>query len=385
MNNNISKGSNIKNIKIGILTFHFSDNFGASLQLFAHYSFLKQSGYNVEVINYLPKRMLDIVNQSYNLQGFNIKSIFKNVLSRKYNSVHLKKHRCFLRANFDFSKPVYTHEELIELSEKYDLIVVGSDQVWNPLITQEYFESYLMKDFKCKKMSYAASFGKEIDEKYIPIVVSELESYDDISVREKGNCDQINQHLISKKASTVMDPVFLISKDNWSQFALKCGRIKNDYIVIYMLDNNEDMLETAHLYAKEKGFDIYTIETRNFRLYKRKYKFKRLHDLSPQEFVWIIKNSKAVFTNSFHATAFSLIFNKIYFSFSHSSLNLRISNILSLYNMSNLQLDRSVDNVDILDRIADEEISQYNRVNDDINNAIKKSKDFLLKGVIGNE
>lgn len=382
MNRNLLKENNKK---IGILTFHFSDNFGASLQLYAHYSFLEQSGYNVEIINYLPKRMVDIVNQSYKKNILSPKRMLKIKLEQKLNAIHLVKYRIFIRDTFRLSKPIHTQEELIELSEQYDLIIVGSDQVWNPLITKEYFENYLLKDFKCNKMSYAASFGKEIDEKFIDTVISELETYSMISVREKGSCDQVNQYLTSKKASTVLDPVFLISKDSWNQFAVKCSKIENDYIVIYMLDNNEDMLETAYLYALEKGFDIYTIETRNFRLYKRKYNFKKLHDLGPQEFVWVIKNSKAVFTNSFHATAFSLIFNKIYFSFTHSSLNLRISNILSLYHMSNLQLNGLVDNVEELDKIANAERLQYNKVNVDLNNAIHESKNFLLKGVNRNE
>jgi len=261
------------------------------------------------------------------------------------------------------------------------LIIVGSDQVWNSNITKQYLKDYLLEGIKCRKIAYAASLGSnDINEETKYLFKKLLSEFDFISLREedsvsylKSICGDNNNYF------TCIDPVFLLNKNQWLDFTTKSkyDLQDNDYILIYMLEYNSNLIESAKILSKKYNMPIYSIEIPFVRIKKELINIRKLHDIGPIDFVKLFKNAKYILTNSFHGIAFSLIFNKKFASFAHSTLNLRIENLLKLYGLKDNQIINK-NNIDIEDVFINCEKAYKNLI---IYDEIKKSEEYIINSI----
>lgn len=322
-------------MKIGILTFINTTNYGASLQAYALQETLKKKGYEVEVIQYNNKHIRD--KETNKINGFNLKELIKKILIGKKIEDKIKKFKEFESRNIKFSEEF---TKLLDIEKKYDKIIVGSDQVWNLSLTDNDWNYFLefVNDNK-KKIAYAPSFGNvEFDEKYIEKAKKLLSDFSALSIRENKGAAFI-ENKFGLKCKTVIDPTLLLSSSEWDKKISYCPPIK-DYILVYFPNNKKKVFEFAKKLSKKEKLPIVYLSISP----KKVFGVKTIYDASPEEFIGWIKNATYVITGSFHGTVFSLNYNKNFF-FENTGNGSRIDNIVELTNTKS----RNIDNLDFKD------------------------------------
>ena len=302
-------------MKIGILTFHNADNYGAVLQCYALQEVLKKKFPNddVSVIDYKNKIIKIRRKLTYNvIQFFFIKTLIK----KKYLFQNFRQR--FL--NLDTTP--YSN---------YDIIFYGSDQIWNFELTGLDL-TYLGKGFSGIKIAYAASDGGElIDSK--AEVKALLLKFDRIFCREKTLAKKITALTARHDIKTVCDPVFLFSKADWLKIADMPN--KKNYILAYKVSENQHFdreVEKASQYLGKPVIQIvYQKSIRKFFYQKQNI----VTGVAVEQFLGYVAYADLVITTSFHATAFSLIFGRPFYVLKIKRGSERITDLLSAVGCAN--------------------------------------------------
>lgn len=332
-------------MKAGILTFHDAHNYGAVLQAFALKKHIQKLGYEVKIINYHHETIPD---------GF----------PREGNERRWDKFNVFIKDLIDNEEKVYTKEEDLEKLD-IDFWICGSDQIWNTEITRGFNKGFFL-DFETngKKISYAVSMGiPNLPEEQEEQFKASLEQIDEISVREES-LKQYVEKFIDKKVETTVDPTLLLDESDYNDLLLDNNY--GEYILIYALGPDERLTAIANRIASKKGVKIIELNDKR----KENYFCEQVSEAGPQEFLTLIKNAKAIVTNSFHGTIFSIIFKKEFYTITRLNRNSRMETILGIVDMK----DRLIDKIEDLDKIKEQDFEEaYIR----LNNEKQKSKDFL--------
>ena len=349
--------------KIGIATFCKANNYGAVLQAYGLSQFLKKEN-EVEFldIKFNPK-VENNQNEAIKKIGISQKIIGK-MKKRKFEK--------FRKENLIISNEIiHGDKDSNKVQDKYDYYIVGSDQVWNTDITNK-TRAFFLDFVKNKpKIAYAASYGKDnLNETEKKWSAKYLNSFNAISVREKQSAMYLKQQL-NLNVNVVCDPVFLLDKDEWIKN--NGVKVKNkSYILIYYMENNQTLEKIISNIKKMYDYPIIAIKGG---IQKTKGVI-HVDGLGPKEFLNIIYNAKIVITNSFHALAFSIIFNKDVIALEHSKWNLRIANLLELTE-NNEKIIKLKDNVNI--DLLNEKIINGENAYKTLIPLIKESREFLKK------
>jgi len=291
-------------MKIAIFTFVGSRNFGSRLQAFALWRIMSNQGNKVDQIRVINRNALDRIQSG--CAAFwrgKIPSLF---------------HRDVRRAKRDFAAAASTRidydvadvasdgfpdsivpvgrGELKKLERVYDAFVCGSDQVWSPLVLplKKYF--YLTFAKRKPKTAYAASFGVSELPRFNRRQFRYISRLDRISVREETGRAIIKREL-GRDVPVAVDPVFLLPRETWGEIvgAPPAG----EYAFLFFLNRNDGVVSRVEEAMRERGVPVVTMEG----------------ERAPEEFVRRISGAKYVFTDSFHALAFSLIFRRDFYCF----------------------------------------------------------------------
>lgn len=344
-------------MKIGIVTYVKCDNYGAELQAFALQWKLNSLGYDAEVIN-LEKRNIDMkrnpdvilgaIKQRFKQEGvFAIVSIVRKFLETKkritdedkYKVINENKHKLFenfFENKVRHSEKYYSLDEISNATDlKYDVYIAGSDQIWNYIHTDRLDVYFLMfaNKFKAKKISYAASVSiYDIPKKWRAAYKTYFENIDVLSVRELHGAELVSKYS-NKKAEVVLDPTFLLTKEDWvREVANDCG-IEGDYLLIYTLSGSPHIRKMAHDIARRLNLKVVNI--------KSGYSDEpddgtiNVYEIGPAEWVGLWSKAKYVVTDSFHGTAFSINFNIPFTTLvnPNSMMNSRVLSILKIMNL----------------------------------------------------
>lgn len=360
-------------MQIKTITCHDVYNHGASLQAYALQTYLESLGHSVEIINYKP----DYLSGHYQLGSVDNPIYEKPVIKQLYLLAKfpgrlrsLKRKRAF----DDFTKqylkltPKRYHscDELKKNPPQADVYIAGSDQIWNTLFPNGRDAAFYL-DFAPKtslRMSYAASFATEdVVEEYKPFVRNMLQNLDVISIREQCSLPLLAS-LGREDGVAVCDPVFLLSKDHWNEVVSHTHK-ENHYLLVYDTENSAKIQEIAEKIAKEENLKIYNVSG-----FCMGYVDKDLWASSPMDFVQLIRDADYVVSNSFHATAFSLIFERDFCVVNRSEgINERMKSLLNDYQLGNrLAIDYSRTLLDPID---------YKDVKKSIQQKIDFSEKFL--------
>ena len=344
--------------KIASITFHWAANYGAVLQAFALQKFLKNKGFDTEIIDYIPFRTW-VISCLMSIKKRNF-SFFKK----------LCKFRKFKNENLIVSKKKYfNNKSLFKVQNNYSAIICGSDQIWNKSFTTRaegkptlsYFLNFAGKN--TKRISYATSFGTtELEPKTTNLFKCELEKFSAISVRE-NTAKQILSN-IGIKSEVVVDPTLLLEEKDYS-FLLKNKNYNSEFDVLtYIIHSNQTKANEINNYVAQKyNASNYIIK-----------------DCDIYEWLARIKNSKIVVTNSFHGTVFSLIFHKPFIAVAvpRSGMNDRLTTLLSSVGLSERFLDDF--NKERIDELIAKDIN-WQEVDKKINNLRGLSEEFLLEAL----
>ena len=321
--------------KVATVTFHRSDNFGSVLQAYALGEKLVQMGYDQYIIDY---RKAEVANMYKILKKptnkFLVITDIYNLLYYRKLKKRQKRFEKFRNDFFRLSNVYNSKEELVKAPPAADVYICGSDQIWNTSIL-DFDDTYLLDFVKNgRKTAYAASgIKKTHTDEAIKTVSEAISSFDGVTVRETYTAKRLGIDY----SNVVLDPVLLLTDNDWDK---ACADIKVDkkYMLCYFAGNVS--FEFEHFtkkYAEEKGLHRILLmpEWRNI-----KRSGKKSYDAGPREFLALIKNADIVCTDSFHGTAFSILFNKPFIVGQHNSFSdERIGTILSFLNLSDMEID----------------------------------------------
>lgn len=305
--------------KIGILTFHFADNYGAVLQCYALRRVINSmADCRAEVINYIPN-------------SFQYKKTWENEYEE--NLFHKKRDdfQRFLSVHCGIEKPVI---HFMSEDEPYDYYVVGSDQVWNTSM-EEYFLPEIVDKAKC--IAYAASIGlqedasglnKDILKKYIP-------KFQYVSVREYMNAALIEK-ICGRKCACLLDPVLLLDSADYEGLMAEKKLRKEKFIFFFWLMHDRECMRGVELVnniSRLLGMPI--VHSFNS---APEYMFCNdggcMQFESIENFLWYIKNAEYVVTNSYHATLFAIQFRIPFYTFIVQIMRSRIDTLCERFSIN---------------------------------------------------
>lgn len=388
------------NIKIGILSLYFNNyNIGGLLQSYATVNIINSFGYCAEQICYdfsvsneesikyqleRRKRLLYTLGIKIALSKFEsiCSHLFKRKNDLKFNLILEKQNSIFKEfENFiPHSKEVYTINDIDYVNDIYDEFVVGSDQVWNPGLLAHDAMYLRFADSTKRKITYAVSMGKSSLISYESNIFAEkISNFKEIAVREKSLKNLI-EHSFDKKCITVLDPTLLLDYSQWKKIENPSIVPGEKYVFCYFLGNCGWQRALVQKFADEYNYLIIDIPyiMGKRRKSDRILKGEKKYDVGPREFISLVKNAEYVFTDSFHAVAFSVNFKTNFYVFDrdglsgNKSINSRITDFLDMLSLSNRRIISKKSKmkpipIDYLKAISILEIE------------IKKSKEWLKK------
>ena len=348
------------NCKIGILTFHKSINYGSVLQAYALQNLLLKEGYKVEIIDYEPKNYANmyipfkkpttIWNILHNLNRVPVGKIIKeqNEEFKKFRDTYIN-----LSREYNFES-YYS-----DIFSQFDCVICGSDQVWN-ITLDDCDDIFFLPCVKhIKKIAYAVSvndakFNSCIRDIDLKNCISE---FNYISCREKSGATKISNFIAKEDVAVTIDPTLLHSA---REYDVICSKriINQNYIFLYDMWSNSDALYAAKVISSLFNLPVYT------------------------DFLIYIKYADFVITDSFHGTAFSLIFEKQFVCINEKQNSGKLKNDERITNiLSELNIEERYLRVDNIHSVKDLDNINYDIVTEKRNKLAKKSIDWLLKAI----
>lgn len=357
-------------MKIGIITFHAAFNYGSMLQAWALQSYLQDLGHQVEIVNYRSSNQKKIYYKPFKWNNiYSLRSSLKRLLlyPSSIEPLNKKWHLFddFLHQELHLSKEYHSIEELKEASFDYDLLICGSDQIWNtnaPDADEAYFGNFVGK--KTKKISYAASFGQYPGRINTDYVKQHLINFNTISVREIQSKELLLNYGLAADVKVVCDPTFLLDACQYVKLLGNERIIKDPYIFFYTpVGLPIKYLAIAEQLAEQTGLPVIT-ERAYYPKDIKPFKHIKNHiETGPREFLNLIYNAEYVIGGSFHLQVFSILLKKKFFcingdkdSRTNNLLNILglTERIISLHKAVNFKTIDSINNWDQTDILLDE-------------------------------
>lgn len=371
-------------MKIGIITWFSGTNYGTHLQAVALYKYLHMVGHDVQIVNFEVEVDTKISKKTFwQKMCFQPEKYMTKYAFWKYHKDIKKKNqslRELINRECLLTDRVESKEDYIRICNQFDLLVCGSDQIWNPNWYHEYYYADYSK-VKVRKISYAPSIGVNV----IPDALKEtikrsLASFEAISIREERGAE-ILAPIAPVKPQVVVDPTLLLDASEWLKLAANVKLKKEKpYVLSMFLTDDCAHWHASRKFAKEKGLQHVIIPYCGFSYVQRGH---ICTSVSAEELINLIKNAKYVLTDSFHITVFSLIFNRQFVTFQRfrenafTSTNARVKNLLKMAGIQERLIAHRSKKVPKLGKI------DYEKVNLKLRRAIEQSKLFIQEAIDG--
>ena len=299
-------------MKVGILTFPNSVSYGACLQMIALQDTVRRLGHEVEIINYHNPYMKA---EKHVGKGENP---IKRALRRRVRLLlHRRLYRRFRRferqhAAYHPTRAFTDKGRLTAIGGRYDAVICGSDQVWNPHITNA--DSSYFLDFcgdGTKRVAYAPSFGvvtfpDGFEEKMAP----ELKKFHALSARELPGKELV-ERLTGRDTTIVTDPTWLVDAADWAAMEQPHPAATGDYVLYFVVNQSKELLAQCKAFAKQHGLKVVVVGGNPVTAAKNKDPMLAYAlDVGPEQWLYLVHHAKHIFTNSFHGTAFSVLFER---------------------------------------------------------------------------
>jgi len=372
-------------MKVGILTFHDTANYGAALQAYATQKAIEHFGYHVEIINYTNGARSENYSAKRkivsNIEKKNWKGAVKNLLGSLLIIRRNRNFGNFYKNNLNLSSTHYISKEEIDVNPpKYDIYVVGSDQVWNfsnngadPSYALEFVHD------KSRTMSYASSFGLiEFPEKLKAKFSDNLSSISCVSVRESAGA-RLYEEITDKTAKVVLDPVFLIDQEQWLRDLSVVRRAPDSRILLYMNEKKQlrDFYDSCDVDFSGNTFVQMSSDISLGDLLSPSIRFRST--AGPKAFVENLVNSQMVLTTSFHGIVLSILFEVPFIAFlsGNPGRDSRILDLLERFDLADRIFDSGTINSVYREEIDYVEVSRKLSLHKD--ESVKFLRDSLKK------
>lgn len=366
--------------KIGIITIQKCDNFGADLQAYALGAKLRSMGYDAENIDYLfykhpqhsksgamekPVLPISLVNKIKET----LFPILKTIKGKRNPGEVRERHQRFddwFRQNVKVGHEYRSVKSLYDDPPKYDVYMVGSDQVWNPRLysnIKPYFLDFAPAGAKC--VSYASSFGvSELPGGVFYRYKQWLKRFAYIGLREKKGEEIVKAMALGVEVKHVVDPTLLLTAEEWGRVAnRKAETPMGGYVLLYDLIASEETVALARKLAAVRGWEVVRVGGGSY---------------GPGEFLGLFAKASAVVTNSFHGTVFSILNRKPFYTVIPRTMT-NASRIESL--VDSVGLKSRMLRYDAIDGINDFETIDWAEVGARLEALRKESVDFLVRSI----
>lgn len=304
-------------MKIAILTFHRAYNCGAMLQAWTLRTVLERMGHTVEfpILNHVgeSKRWrIDFVDS--NKRGF---SLIRSFLGRCFiNSMSFPNEDILMYRYKRFRKRFLPERSCLvsELDKHYDLVVVGSDQIWRESLSNSEFPLFLGETLPqgIRKIAYSASYGdKPLDKESLKRVMMAIERFSHVSVRENLAKNQLSAET-SKQIEVVADPTLLLDSNDYRALSENVKSPKEPYLFMYTLNATDFYVETAREMARRLGVKCIIAPCYQYSRYGAPRGLT--YSISPDRLVALARGAKYVLAGSFHGTVMGVMFKKPFLS-----------------------------------------------------------------------
>lgn len=335
-------------MRIGLLTIQKPpENYGASLQCYALWKYIRSLGYDCEVIDlyrpwhpeYVPGSRDPQVKKSAS-QRF--KSFLRRLTgrSKRQNKARLTgpRRKAFETFNAlpDYSNPYKSVDELYRNPPLYDVYMAGSDQIWNPampIVNEAYFLTFAPEG--APRISYASSFAvDELDAKTSDKYACWLSRFSSISVRERTGVGIVDRMKGVSKAVQVLDPVFLLPRAEWDAMAEAPG-LTEEYLFVYTLQLQAPIIAYVRKLTRILNLKAVLIVSSTGESVDDP-DIIQIDDAGPSQWLGWIRDARMVVTDSFHCTVFSMLFGKPFLTVcSKPVVSSRITDLLSMFSLEN--------------------------------------------------
>ena len=352
-------------MKVALAINYDYHDYGGMLQAFATQRFLEKQGIESDAINFDNVKG-DISRRKWkyflsNMMDISIVKEKSRLIEKKImqkTNARLKAQMAerdnafdkFCTSHFKVSRPFDSWDDMAKASQmEYDAVIVGSDQLWLPSnVMADYYTLNWVPE-KVKKIAYATSFGiGSIPQKYKETYRKYLTRIDYLSARETSGQEIISE-LTDRSVPLVNDPALLLDANGWDEVIKDKPIINDKYIFCYFMGDNPEQREFVKRLAKEKGLKIVALlHLDQFIETDEHYADYTPWNISPADFVNLVKYAEYVCTDSFHGTVFSIIYSRNFFTFKRFnkkaslSTNTRITSLLTRIGL----MDRLVENLD---------------------------------------
>ena len=359
---------------IRTITCHHAFNHGAMLQAYALLAYLQSLGHDAKVIDYRPDYMprlqmnFDWVPPKYDF--WFIRQLYRRIKLPFLQQEQERRHALekFFKKYIRITDTEYNAiEELRQNPPAADLYIAGSDQIWNTTFRNGLDPAFFL-DFGTPKrrISYAASFAtSQLAAGSEDFVKQKLSRFDAISVREASGKKILET--LGYEGVVVVDPVFLLSREQWNEMdTADCEQER--YILTYDFERTGNTIaQVAMRLAKLGECKIYSVSP-----YRRQYAHRNFVNVGPDKFVSLVKHAQCVVSNSFHGSAFAIIYGKNFLVVNRKDgLNVRMQDLLARYGLSHRLITP-----DAQDRLLMQDI-YYAPVYERLEQDIEFSKSFL--------
>jgi len=360
-------------VKIELLTLQCIKNYGSVLQTYATEKILNEFFQEVETIRFVrddsadDNMLTEWVKHETGLKKV-VKKIFLFPMCCRYKKVF----NSFLDKYINLTDEEYRKgNDFSKYPIKADVFCVGSDQVWNSSwnkgILPAMYLDFVPDDIM--KFSFCSSFGvTRLPEKEVKETTRLLKRLKYISVRESSAVELLD-NLGIENAKHILDPTLLMSAEFWKEISAP-KLIKEDYVLVYQLNPNQEFDEYAQKFAEKKKMKLVYI---GMRMKDKLKKGKVFLMPEVEEFLSLIQYASYVITDSFHGTAFSINFNREVIDIYPNEFSTRLSSILKWAGISCRHLE-SFDDFEI----ANEKID-YVTINHKLEKERTKAREFLKK------
>ena len=383
-------------MKVAIVTQYYkSKNYGGNLQAYAMCKAVEKYGYEAEQLCFplktyklgaFPvkkgKKVLEEIKIAIHILGYRILTFRRGRIARRLIKKREQSVLSFNQNLIPHSAEVYNELDMKASTEKYGVFITGSDMVWSP----DLFSPIFTLDFvpSCTpKFSYAPSMGTTALTDNIRETFREfLKDYQAVSVRESGSVSALTD-LAPVPVEWVLDPTLILDRTEWDAIS-STALIDKPYLFCYFLGSNSDSRKAAQAYAKKHNLTLVTIPYLRDAYRSCDWKFGdiQLSDVSPSDFISLIRYSAAVFTDSFHACVFSFLYQREMFAFrrnENDKWGVRICSFLKLIGYPLRYCD--TDEKECMQYIESLPKIDYHAPFADIEMMKKKSLDYLEKNL----
>jgi len=306
-------------MNVGIVTYHYADNYGAVLQCLALQRTLSELGADVSVINYLPPSAeKPPIWRGWGIRGGSVVQSMRDKFFRiRYVNTRRRmrnKFEDFREEYLRFSETCRSNDEIDRVVDGYDVLVAGSDQIWNYACLPMHFLDW-SAPFNGKRISYAPCCGRpDQNLNARPEVKEWLSRFDHISVRNEFSKNVVSK-FVDKEISVVADPTVLARlTDVEKKVPLPC----DEYILMYTLGHEIDGGHNAVIREiREKNGDLPVVAVipTAHKPHIAPCADIKILDAGPAEWLWLIANASFVYTDSFHGALFSMKYRKPFLAY----------------------------------------------------------------------